>query len=280
MCTEHVCRAGGKLVTRRAAVTGGAALAASGVAAALSRPSAAAAISPAGPAAARHGLIDLTHPLTTTFPVYSLGEEPVRRTVTTIEDDGYYMQRWRLYEHTGTHVDAPVHFSAGGRYATELTVEELRAPAAVIDISRRAARDPDTVVTVDDLRAYERRHGRIPRRAAVLMHSGWADKVHDPDAYRGVDEDGNLHFPGFGAEACEWLVHQRGVGCVGVDTLSTDRGLSTTFAVHLVLAEADRYGLENLAGLGCLPPSGARITVGLIPLEKGSGGPARVVARW
>jgi len=279
MCTEHVGRAGRRAVTRRAAVTGGAALAASGVAA-LSRPSAAAATSATGPAAARHGLVDLTHPLTTTFPVYSLGEEAVRRTVTTIEDDGYYMQRWRLYEHTGTHVDAPVHFSPGGRYATELTVEELRAPAAVIDISRRAARNPDTVVTVDDLRAYERRHGRIPRRAAVLMHSGWADKVDDPDAYRGVDEDGNLHFPGFGAEACEWLVHQRGVACLGVDTLSTDRGLSTTFAVHVVLAEADGYGLENLAGLGCLPASGARITVGLIPLEEGSGGPARVVARW
>jgi kynurenine formamidase len=278
MCTEHVGRASGKAVTRRAAVTGAAALAASGVAA-LSRPSATAATSGAL-TLARHGLVDLTHPLTTTFPVYALGEEAVRRTATTIEDDGYYMQRWRLYEHTGTHVDAPAHFSPGGRYATQLTVQELRAPTAVIDISRRAARNPDTVVTVDDLRAYERRYGRIPRRAAVLMHSGWADKVDDPDAYRGVDEDGNLHFPGFGAAACEWLVRRRGVACLGVDTLSTDRGLSTTFAVHVTLAEADRYGLENLAGLSSLPPCGASITVGLIPLEEGSGGPARVVARW
>jgi len=279
MCTEHVGRTGRKAVTRRAAVTGGAALAVSGVAA-LSQPPAAATTSAAGPADARHGLVDLTHPFTTTFPVYALGEEPVRRTVTTIPDDGYYMQRWRLFEHTGTHVDAPAHFSPGGRYATELTVEELRAPAAVIDISRRASRNPDTVVTVDDLRTYERRHGRIPEQAAVLMHSGWADKVDDPDAYRGVDEDGSLHFPGFGAEACEWLVRKRAVACLGVDTLSTDRGLSTTFAVHVVLAEADAYGLENLAGLGRLPASGARITVGLIPLEEGSGGPARVTARW
>jgi kynurenine formamidase len=279
MCTEHVDKAGGNAVTRRAAVTGGAALAASGVAA-LTRPSAAGAASPTGRAAARHGLVDLTHPLTTTFPVYALGEEAVRRTVKTFKDDGYYMQRWRLYEHTGTHVDAPAHFSPGGRYASQLTVKELRAPAAVIDISRRAARNPDTVVTVDDLRTYERRHGPIPRQAAVLMYSGWADKVDDPDAYRGVDKHGNLHFPGFGAEACEWLVRQRRVACLGVDTLSTDRGLSTRFAVHVILAEADRYGLENLAGLGRLPASGARITVGLIPFEKGSGGPARVVARW
>jgi len=276
MCTEHVRRSAGSPVTRRAALTGGAALAASAtVASAL--PAAAAS---SGRPLPRHGLVDLTHPLTTTFPVYALGEEARRQTVTTIEDDGYYMQRWRLYEHTGTHVDAPVHFSPGGRYATELTLSELTAPAAVVDISRRAARNPDTVVTVDDLRRYERRHGRIPRCAAVLMHSGWARKVDDPDAYRGIDEDGNLHFPGFGAEACEWLVQRRGVRCLGVDTLSTDRGLSTTFDVHVILAEADGYGLENLAGLGRVPAAGARIAVGLIPLEEGSGGPARVAAAW
>jgi len=276
MCTEHVRRSAGSPVTRRAALTGGAALAASAtVASAL--PAAAAS---SGRPLPRRGLVDLTHPLTTTFPVYALGEEARRQTVTTIEDDGYYMQRWRLYEHTGTHVDAPVHFSPGGRYATELTLSELTAPAAVVDISRRAARNPDTVVTVDDLRRYERRHGRIPRGAAVLMDSGWARKVHDPDAYRGVDEDGNLHFPGFGAEACEWLVQRRGVRCLGVDTLSTDRGLSTTFDVHVILAEADGYGLENLAGLGRVPAAGARIAVGLIPLEEGSGGPARVAAAW
>ena len=276
MCTEHVRRSAGSPVTRRAALTGGAALAASAtVASAL--PGTAAS---SGRSLPRRGLVDLTHPLTTTFPVYALGEEPRRRTVTTIEDDGYYMQRWRLYEHTGTHVDAPVHFSPGGRYATELTLSELTAPAAVVDISCRAAQNPDTVVTVDDLRRYERRHGRIPRGAAVLMDSGWARKVHDPDAYRGVDEDGNLHFPGFGANACEWLVQRRGVRCLGVDTLSTDRGLSATFDVHVILAEADGYGLENLAGLGRVPAAGARIAVGLIPLEEGSGGPARVAAAW
>ena len=276
MCTEHVRRSIGSPVTRRAALTGGAALAASATVAST-LPSAAASSERRLP---RRGLVDLTHPFTTTFPVYALGEEARRETVTTFEDDGYYMQRWRLYEHTGTHLDAPVHFSPGGRYSTELTVSELTAPAAVVDISSRAARNPDTVVTVDDLRRYERRHGRIPRGAAVLMDSGWARKVDDPDAYRGVDEDGNLHFPGFGADACEWLVQRRRVRCLGVDTLSTDRGLSATFDVHVILAEADGYGLENLASLGRVPAAGARIAVGLIPLEEGSGGPARVAAAW
>ena len=123
----------------------------------------------------------------------------------------------------------------------------------VIDIADRAARDPDTVVTVEDLRAFERRHGRIPRDAAVLMYSGWGAKVGDPDAYRGTDAAGMLHFPGFSADACEWLLRRRGIRSLGVDTLSIDPGNSTTFDTHLILTGADRYGLENLANLDRIP---------------------------
>jgi kynurenine formamidase len=98
----------------------------------------------------------------------------------TIEQNGYYMQEWRIIEHVGTHVDAPGHFTPGGRLSPELQLSELIVPAVVIDISRRAARDPDTVVTIADLRSFERKHGRIPRDAAVLMYSGWGAKVGDP----------------------------------------------------------------------------------------------------
>ena len=208
------------------------------------------------------------------------GEEAVRRTVVTIENDGYYLQEWRIIEHIGTHVDAPGHFTVGGRLATELQPSELVVPAVVIDIADRAARDPDTVVTVEDLRAFERRHGRIPRDAAVLMDSGWGAKVADADAYRGADAAGTLHFPGFGADACEWLLRRRGIRSLGVDTLSIDPGNSTTFDTHLILTGADRYGLENLANLDRIPKRGATIFVGLIPYEQGSGGQARIFASW
>ena len=150
----------------------------------------------------------------------------------------------------------------------------------MIDIAGRAARDPDTVVTVDDLRTFERRHGRIPRNAVVLMDSGWAAKVGDPAAYRNPDPSGTLHFPGFGAEAAEWLVRRRGIRGVGVDTLSTDPGTSATFDTHVILAEADRYGLENLNNLDRIPKRGATIVVGLIPYQEGSGGQARILASW
>jgi len=182
------------------------------------------------------------------------GEEAVRSPGTTIEADGYYQQRWSIYEHIGTHVDAPAHFNPNGRFADELTTRELMVPAVVIDIADRAAADPDTVVTVADLRTYERRYGRIDDGTAVLMYSGWGVKVRDPNAYRGPDAAGVLHFPGFGSDACEWLLRRRKIRALGVDTLSIDPGNSATFEVRKVLNGADRYGIENLANMDSLPP--------------------------
>jgi len=228
----------------------------------------------------RHGRLDLTYTLGEDFPAYAPGEEAIRQPATTIPDDGYYMQRWEIFEHIGTHVDAPAHFNPNGRYASELTPDELMVPAVGINIARRAATDPDTVVTVADLRDHERRHGRIDDGAAVLMNSGWAAKVSDPDAYRGTDANGVLHFPGFGADATEWLIRHRRIHALGVDTLSIDPGNSATFDTHKILNGAERYGVENLANLARLPARGARITVGVIPFRQGSGGPAKVLAVW
>jgi kynurenine formamidase len=273
---ELPARRAGSGLTRRVALFSGAGVAASaalgGTAEASDRASAV--------ALKRRGLCDLTYPLTTAFPAFVPGEEAVRRTVVTIEANGYYIQEWRIIEHIGTHVDAPGHFTAGGRLAPELQPWELIVPAVVIDIADRAARDPDTVVTVEDIRSFEHRHGRIPRNAAVLMHSGWGGKVGDADAYRGTDATGTYHFPGFSPDACEWLLEHRRIRSLGVDTLSIDPGNSTTFETHLILTGADRYGLENLANLKDIPPRGATIVVGLIPYEEGSGGQARVFATW
>ncbi len=266
--------AGGPRIGRRAALMAGAGAALT----ALLPGTAGAAARPAGHH--RHGLADLTHTFRTEFPVYVIGEEATRRTHVTIEEDGYYLQEWTFYEHTATHVDAPGHFAPGGRLAPDLKVEELVVPAAVVDIAARAQEDPDTEVTVDDLRAYERRHGRIPPRAAVLMFSGWQARLAEPGAYRGADAEGVRHFPGFGAEAVEWLVRRRRIAAIGVDTLSLDPGPSTTFETHVTLLGADRYGLENVANLDRIPPRGARVIVGLVPWEEGSGGPCRLLAEW
>jgi kynurenine formamidase len=226
----------------------------------------------------RGKVIDLTHTFTAGFPVYT-GNPPARRTLTTIPANGFYKQEWTFDEHSGTHMDAPAHFVTGGRFTPQLTMRELVLPIVVIDISRRAARDPDTVVTADDLRRHERRHGRIPDGALVAMDSGWAAKIGDDAAYKG-GPPGDYHFPGFGDEAIEYLLERRNAAAIGVDTLSLDNGPSTTFSVHVNWLNADNYGLENLANLDQLPPAGATAIVGVIPWQDGSGGPARVLASY
>ena len=235
---------------------------------------------PSRPKGPRQRSADLTYVLSEDFPAFTPGEEAVRRPFTTIPANGYYLQQWEVIEHIGTHVDAPAHFAAGGRYSTELRLDELILPAAVVDIRAKAARDADAVVTVDDLRVSERRHGRIPDKALVIMSSGWGRLVGDPDAYRGTDAAGVLHFPGFSVDAVEWLIKRRGTRAFGVDTLSLDPGESSTFAAHVLSAQSDRYNIENVANVERLPARGARVVVGLIPFKEGSGGQARVLAEW
>ena len=222
---------------------------------------------------------DLTHTFTAGFPVYA-GNPPARTTLTTVEANGFYKQQWTFDEHSGTHMDAPGHFIAGGRRTPELEVEELFAPAAVINISRRASSDPDAEVEVGDLRRFEYRHGRIPPGAIVFMYSGWEERLPDPDAFKNADANGTYHFPGFGLDALEWLLQRRRIRGIGVDTLSLDPGNSTTFAVHTTLLAADHYGLENVANLREIPPRGASVTVGVVPWQDGSGGPCRLIATY
>ena len=223
-------------------------------------------------------VVDLTHVFTAGFPVYT-GSPPARRTLASIVPDGFYKQEWTFDEHSGTHMDAPGHFTAGGRLTPQLKAKELILPIVVIDIARRAASDPDTVVNADDLRKHEKRHGRIPDGALVAMDSGWAKKVGDPAAFKGGPA-GGYHFPGFGDEAIAFLLERRKAAAIGVDTLSLDNGPSMTFSVHVNWLKADNWGLENLANLDKLPAHGATAIVGVIPWQDGSGGPARVLATY
>jgi kynurenine formamidase len=227
----------------------------------------------------RKRLQDLTHVFAAGSPVF-VADPPRREPLFNIPEHGFYSQKWTFGEHSGTHMDAPGHFVAGGRLSPQITLQELLVPITVIDISARAARDPDTTVTPDDLRRFERRHGHIPTGALVCMNSGWAPKWNDPLAYKGGAAYPGYHFPGFSADAAMWLAEHRRVTGIGVDTLSLDPGNSTTFPVHVNFLRTDRYGLENLANLDKVPPRGAAAYVGLIPWQEGSGGPCRVIANW
>lgn len=258
-------------VSRRAALLAGA-----GAALAASVPGSAAAHGRRGGGHDRgrgHGLTDLTWEFSEDFALFPGAPPNSRRVAKNYTPDGFYAQQWTMYEHSGTHIDAPAHFIPGGRFTPQLTLDELVGPVAVIDISRRAASDPDAVVTLADLRRWERRHGRLPEGAVVCMYSGWESRAGDPARYLN-----DLHFPGFSGEAANWAIDHRDARGIGVDTLSLDPGVSADFAAHFATLGADRFGIENLRNLAALPPSGATLYVGVIPWREGSGGPARVFA--
>lgn len=259
-------------LSRRAALLAGA-----GTALAAASPARAVAHQRSRP---RSKFVDLTHTFSEDFPLYPGAPATSRTTGTTVQDDGYYGQQWTLWEHACTHMDAPAHFVADGRTTPQLALSELVAPAIVVDISTRASREPDTVVTPADLHAFERRHGRIPREAVVCMHSGWEARAGSVGAYRNTDAAGVMRFPGFGKPAVDWLLTERDIRGVGVDTLSLDHGSSATFEAHGSVLGADRYGIENLRGLKEIPPRGATIYLGVIPWRDGSGGPCRAFAAW
>jgi kynurenine formamidase len=221
---------------------------------------------------------DLTHTYSPGLPVFP-AFEPVRiREKFTIARDGFFANEITFDEHTGTHVDAPIHFVAGGGTADRIAADRLFAPLAVISIEARAVKDADTLVTVDDLLAWEKRHGRLPRGAFVAMHSGWDARIGDPERFLNQDMTGTMHAPGFSEQAARFLVRERDIVGAGVDTLSLDAAAADRFVAHLAFLGAGKYGVELMANLGVVPASGATIIVGGPKHEGASGGPARVFA--
>jgi kynurenine formamidase len=265
----------GTIVRRRtllragAAVAGGAAIVAAGSATPAT----------AFPNRARR-TADLTHRLVRTFPSFFGPQVVFDEVVNDFSTTGYFSKRWTFEEHIGTHIDTPGHFDEGNSLVDQIGPENLVAPVVVIDITAKAAEDPNAVVTPDDLVAFERRHGRIPDRALVCMNSGWAAKVDDGDAFRGGAGFPDLNFPGFSIDATDWLVAKRDPVGIGLDTMSLDPGNSADFAVHVEFLASGRYGIESMANLDRIPPRGALAFVGPVPWEDGSGSPCRVIAAW
>ena len=223
---------------------------------------------------------DLTHTLKPTFPTYADMFTFKSNVAVTVKKDGFYAMNLTYFEHVGTHMDAPAHFGDGAKTVEQLAASSLVAPLAIIHIHERAAKEHDAQVTPDDIRAWERKHGRLPRGAAVFMHSGWESRVGSTKAFRNADSGGVMHFPGFHADAAAFLLKERDVAGIGVDTLSLDIGSSKDFKTHVTWLPANRWGLENVANLAKVPPAGAMVFVGAPKVAAGSGGPSRVIAVW
>ena len=194
----------------------------------------------------------------------------------------YESNSFRTSEHGGTHLDAPRHFAEGAYSSDEVPIDQLVGPACVVDVRAACAVDRDYQVTVGDLEAFEARHGRIDPCAIVLLWTGWAERWPDRQRYLGTDERGleatfKLHFAGLSPRGAKWLA-ARGVGAVGIDTASIDHGPSRMFFAHRELYAQNIPGLENVANLGALPPTGATVVALPMKIRGGSGGPLRIVA--
>ena len=181
-----------------------------------------------------------------------------------------------MNEHTGTHVDAPLHFSENGQSVAEVPVANLVCPLCVIDVKAKAAESADYQVTPDDIKAWTDANGPIPDGARVAMNSGWAAHVGS-DKFRNADAEKKMHFPGFHIEATKMLLETGTVG-MAVDTLSLDYDISPDFATHYAWLPTNRWGLECIANLDDMPAAGATLILGAPKHRGGSGGPARVLA--
>jgi kynurenine formamidase len=233
----------------------------------------------------RYRLVDLTHAFgarTLYWPTAPSGFR-LEQLAFGQTPGGYFYSAYAFSapEHGGTHLDAPIHFAAGGATADRVPLEQLVAPAVVIDVSAKAAADPVYRLTRDDVLAFERRHGRIARGTIVLLRTGWSSRWPDRQAYFGDATPGDaskLRFPSYGVAAAELLVRDRRIAALGVDVASIDYGPSTDFAVHRVASAANVPGFENLTRLDELPATGAVVIALPMKIEGGSGGPLRAIA--
>jgi kynurenine formamidase len=232
-------------------------------------------------------VVDLTAPLRSTTPVLQL-PEPFRNTVnfrleqiSRYDDDGpaWYWNDIHTGEHTGTHFDAPVHWVTGqdGQDVSQVAPGRLVGPAVVLDFAAQVATDPDFLLEIEHVRAWQDEHGPLPDGGWLLYRTGWDARSDDQASFL---NDG--HSPGISGKCARWLAEQTPIIGVGVETVGTDAGAAHSFdppfPCHSSLLGAGKYGLTQLRNLSVLPATGAVLLAGPLPIVGGSGSPARVLA--
>jgi kynurenine formamidase len=232
-------------------------------------------------------LLDMTYPFNENS-IYWPNANPfkLKKGNWGITDAGYWYasNEFSAAEHGGTHADAPIHFAEGGRTMEQIPLEEWIGPAVKIDVTGPCSQNRDYLLTIEDVKTWEQKHGPIPEHAWVIMYTGIGTKYY-PDkeqvlgtAKTGAEAIPELHFPGFSPESVEFLTSERDITGIAIDTPSIDYGQSKEFKVHQILFAADKLALENIANLDQLPEAGAMLYVMPMMIEDGTGAPARVFA--
>jgi kynurenine formamidase len=236
-------------------------------------------------------VVDLTAPLNEDTPILML-PEPFgntwrfsREEISRYDDRGpaWYWNNLKTGEHTGTHFDAPNHWVTGKDLddVSQVPPARLVGPAAVIDVTERVAADPDFLLEIDDVRAWEAEHGALPEGGWLLLRTGWNVHGHSQESFLNADENGP-HTPGVSVECARWIAQESPVLGLGVETVGTDAGgafaFDPPFPCHTMLMGANKYGLTQLRNLDRLPATGAVVVASPLPITGGSGSPCRVLA--
>ena len=289
MCSPNVIEKVRQRISRRDLLKT-TATAAAGVLAAGCQSTAKAKAAPATEPISFTRVVDLSHTLHPDFPAWFVpGEEKAFGTKTFLppaivevervfkyEEIQINLNKVSYWEHVGTHMDAPNHFSEGSS-VEKIPAEDLVLPLAVIDIKAKAARDPLAQVTLEDVKAWENKNGRIPERACLAMNSGWAHHVNTPK-FKSPNADGAHQQPAFHIDAINFIMEERNVVSIAVDTFSFDNLHSPEYEVHYAWLGNERWGIEVVNNLDDVPAVGATIVVGQPKIQGGTGGPNRVMA--
>jgi kynurenine formamidase len=224
-------------------------------------------------------VVDLSHRISPKIPLWPGDPPVVLKVVATWAKDGYYLRKFSIGEHSATHMNAPNSFISDNTQAiTSYPAEQRVVPAVVIDIRDKAAHNPDYQLTKQDVLDWETQHGQIAPGSFVILFTGWEDKWDHPKAFINQDAHGNLHFPGFAGATTRWLLADRQISGVGIDTHGVDPGLDTSYATNTQIAEAHKIAIECMANLDELPPTGSTLVLGPLRLRGGSGSPLSVMA--
>jgi len=223
-------------------------------------------------------IIHLSHIITPDIPMWT-GDPAVEFEINAWrEQDGYYLRRFAMGEHSATHVNAPNSFHADGVGIDQYPAESLVVPSVVIDIRSQAAANPDYTIALAEILNWEQQHGQIPPASVVLLFTGWQDKWENAAAFFNYDPEGKPHFPGFGVEATHFLLTERQIAGIGIDTHGVDPGVDESFTINRLVLAKPRIVLENLTNLDRVPPTGTTLIIGILRLQDGSGSPAAVMA--
>lgn len=236
-------------------------------------------------------VVDLTSPLSSSTPTLELPDPFVNLIDFSIDYQAEYDDRGPFWkhanihtgEHIGTHIDAPVHWISGkdGKDVSQIEPSRLIGPAVVLDFSAQAANDPDYLISISDIKTWEKDNGDFPDNCWVLVRTGWDSRGHDRQEFLNK-YDGGSHTPGFTADCALWLAERPEISGVGVETVGIDAGgaadLEPAFPMHYHLLGHDKYGITSLKNLTKLPRWGAVVVVAPLPIAGGTGAPARVFA--